>query len=133
MAELKNVNKFDNEIVKLIELTGMGDMMLQMLEMGLGAAVAQLEAEEPDFPSEKFVKSIQQRVDINTLLYQLIPIYSRHYTQEEITALITFYETPLGRKLTKETPQVLQKMIAANQAWCECLAEEMGKDLDSIS
>jgi hypothetical protein len=72
-------------------------------------------------------------VDIDSLLYQMVPIYSRYYTREEITGLIAFYETPLGRKFVKEVPQILQEGGAANQAWIQRLVEEMDKDINSIS
>ena len=133
MAELKGANRFDYEVVKLIRLMDADDMMLQTFDMIFKAQIPQLEAEDPDFPAEEFFERIQQRLDVDSLLYQMVPIYSRYYTREEIMGLIAFYETPLGRKLIKELPQILQESFAASQTWLEHLMEKMGNDFDSIS
>jgi len=133
MADLKGADRFDYEVVKLMRLMDTDDMMLQMLEIGLETGTAQIEAEMPDFPLTEFIERVRQRVDIDSLLYHLVPLYSRYYTREEITGLIAFYETPLGRKLVKDLPQITQEMLAASQAWIERLVEEMDKDFNSIS
>lgn len=133
MAELKGADRFDYEVVKLMRLTGADDMLLQFLEIGLRAGVAQMEEENSDFPAEEFIERIQQRVDPDTIIYQMAPIYSRYYTRGEIAELISFYETPLGRKLVKELAQISQELIAANQEWAERLAEKIGDDFDSMS
>lgn len=132
MAELKGADRFDPEVVKLIRLMDTNDMMSQVLEITLQAMIPQLEAEDPDFPSKEFIERIMQRVDIDSLLYQDVPIYGRYYTREEIAGLIAFYETPLGRKLIKETPQITQEIFAASQSWGEGLVEKMVNDLDSM-
>ena len=133
MEELKGADRFDYEVVKLMRLMDTDDMMLQMMEIGLNAERTQWEAEFPDFPVKEYIERVQQRVDIDSLLYHLVPLYSRYYTREEIAGLIAFYETPLGRKLVKDLPQITQEMLAASQAWIERLVEEMDKDFNSIS
>jgi len=130
MAELKGANRFDYEVVKLMRLMDADDMMLQMLEMGLKIGLQTME-EDSDFPAEEFIERIQQRVDVDSLLYQMVPIYSRHYSQEEIAGLIAFYETPLGRKFVKDLPQITQEWIASFQTWIEALMEKAMKDMDS--
>ena len=133
MAELKGADRFDYEVVKLMRLTEADNMMLQTIEMGFRAYIPQMEAEDSDFPWEEYIERCLQRIDIDRLLYQMVPIYSRYYTREEIAELIAFYETPLGRKLVKETSQILQEMYAATQAWLEPLIEKIAEDFDSIS
>ncbi len=39
-------------------------------------------------------------------LDQLIPVYARTFTHEEIRQYLAFYETPLGRKIAESTPQL---------------------------
>jgi hypothetical protein len=129
MTELKGADRFDPEVFKLLKLTGADDMMSQVLEITLKTMIPMLEAEVPDFPSEEYIERIMQKVDIDSMLYQSAPLYSRYYTKEEIAGLIAFNETPLGRKKIGEAPQVLQEFIAANQAWLEATL----KDTDSLS
>jgi hypothetical protein len=131
MAELKGANRFDYEVVKLLRLINVDDLMLQTLDVALRAT---LEAEDdPDFPSEKFIEKFQQKVDMESLLYSMVPSYSKYYTREEIAGLIAFYETPLGRKSISEIPQITQEAIAASQTWSEVLVEKIVEDMDSLS
>ena len=133
MVDLKGADRFDMRVVKLMKLMDINDWILQMLEMTIRAQIPQLDAEIPGFPSEECVKKILQRVDVDSLLYQMVPIYRRYYTNEEILGLIAFYETPLGRKSAKELPQIIQETMVASQTWGERLMEKVAKDLDSIS
>ena len=137
MAELKGANRYDPEVLKLLKLTGTDDLMLQVIDMVLKAQLPQMEAdlqnsEISDFPLEEYVERIQQRVDIDSLLYQMLPIYSSSYTRDEISQLIDFYKTPLGCKLVKESPQIIQEILTTNQAWLEPLIEKIMNDFDSI-
>jgi hypothetical protein len=129
MAELNDTDKFDDEIIELLRLTDTDNAMQQIFEIGLNAGI-EMEADNSDFPWDKFRERCKQKVDMNILLYQMIPVYSRYYTREEITGLIAFYETPLGKKLIKELHQVTQEIIAANQEWAQDLIEKIGNDSD---
>jgi len=136
MTELKGANRYDYEVVKLLRLTDADDTMLQVLNTVLTALIPQLKAEIPDFPSEKYVERFQQKWDIESMLYQMVPIYNRYYTREEIAGLIAFNETPLGRKTISELPQIVQELIAANQTWIETTVkyiDAIANDVDSLS
>jgi hypothetical protein len=129
MAELKGANRYDPEVLKLLKLMGTDDLMLQMLDMVLKAQIPQMEAEFAnseisDFPLEDYVERIQQRVDIDSLIYQIVPSYSRYYTREEISGLIAFYETPLGSKFIKVLPQILQESMATFMTFGEAAIEK---------
>jgi hypothetical protein len=132
MTELKGSNRFDYEVVKFLRLTKVDDLLLQTIDTVMRALIPAWEAEDPDFPSERFIQKVQQKVDTESLLYAMVPIYSRYYTREEIAGLIAFCETPLGRKTISEAAQIVQECLAANQTWAEALAEKIAEDLDSL-
>ena len=44
----------------------------------------------------------------------LVPIYDKHWTDEDVKGLILFYETPLGQKMITVLPQVM--------IWCSFTA-----------
>jgi hypothetical protein len=133
MTELKGSNRFDYEVIKFLRLMNVDDLLLQTIDTILRAMIPVWEAEDPDFPSERFIQKVQQKVDTESLLYAMAPVYSRYYTREEIAGLIAFYETPLGRKTNNETAQIIQECLAANQTWAEAMAEKIAEDLDSLS
>jgi len=133
MAELKGANAFEDEVIKFIKITNADQLMLQVLEMSLNSVIPQMEEENPDFPTKEYLERFKQKIDANYFMYQTIPIYSKYYTKEEISELVAFYETPIGRKLTNASPQIVQGMMEANQIWVNELIAMMEKDFDSIS
>jgi hypothetical protein len=48
---------------------------------------------------------------------QMIPIYGAHFTHSEVTALVTFYKSPLGSKWVHEIPLVLAESFQAGRQW----------------
>ena len=44
-------------------------------------------------------------------------IYMEEFTHAEIKELLTFYETPIGKKLASKTGELGQKGMVAGQAW----------------
>jgi len=138
MAELKGSNRYDPEVLKLLKLMRTDDLMLQGIDMVLKAQIPQMEAElenseTSDFPLEEYVERIQQRVDVDSLLYQMIPLYNYHYTREEINGLITFYETPLGCKLTKVLPHVMEESAATFTTLGQAALEKAVDEMESYS
>src|SRR3984893_1781035 len=43
----------------------------------------------------------------------VVPIYARHFSTDDIQALIQFYESPLGQRVVKTMPQVTQESESA--------------------
>ncbi|MFM2064659.1 MAG: hypothetical protein RLZZ507_4330 [Cyanobacteriota bacterium] len=42
------------------------------------------------------------------MIKEYIPLYDKYFTNEEIKALIAFYQTPIGQKTLAVTPQITQ-------------------------
>jgi len=43
-------------------------------------------------------------VNYNELIEKLIPVYTKHFTEQEIESLITFYRSTTGKKMIDKTP-----------------------------
>jgi hypothetical protein len=43
----------------------------------------------------------------------VVPVYARHFSTEDIQALVQFYESPLGQRVVKSMPQVTQESESA--------------------
>ncbi|NEW84922.1 MAG: DUF2059 domain-containing protein, partial [Mariniphaga sp.] len=48
---------------------------------------------------------------------QLIPVYKKHFTQDDVKAIIAFYESPAGNKLAEKTPLIAVEAMQSSQAW----------------
>jgi hypothetical protein len=54
----------------------------------------------------------------------LVPIYDKHWTDEDVKGLILFYETPLGQKMITVLPQVMAESQEAGRKWGESLGHD---------
>jgi uncharacterized protein len=50
-------------------------------------------------------------------------IYANEFTEQELTALVTFYKSPLGQKLLAAEPRAIQSSMAYMNQWAQGFAE----------
>ena len=55
--------------------------------------------------------------NIAEILNEMRIIYKKHFSQADIKALIKFYESPIGKKLVKEQPNVMTESMEVGQNW----------------
>jgi hypothetical protein len=63
-----------------------------------------------------FIESYQKKFDVTQVTEQLVTIYDKHYTDDEIKALLQFYGSPVGQKVAAETPKIAREILAASRA-----------------
>ena len=51
----------------------------------------------------------------------VIPIYSRHFSHEDIKGLLKFYQTELGQKMIKTYPLIFQESMTLLQDWSKSI------------
>lgn len=51
------------------------------------------------------------------LVDQLVEVYHKHFSAPEIKALLAFYTSPLGKRVSEVTPQIAQESLALGQTW----------------
>jgi len=59
-------------------------------------------------------EALTKLFDLNELTATFVPIYDRHFTQDEILALIAFYESPAGAKMLEVAPEIIQEATDAS-------------------
>jgi len=64
----------------------------------------------PDVPTEYWDKA-SKYVNYNELIEKLIPVYTKHFTEQEIESLITFYRSTTGKEMIDKTPLILQESM----------------------
>ena len=52
---------------------------------------------------------------MDDLIAEIIPLYARHFTAAEIKQLAAFYKTPVGVKMIRTMPQVMNESMQAGQ------------------
>jgi hypothetical protein len=52
-------------------------------------------------------------------------VYAARFSEQELKDALTFYKTPLGKKLIQQEPQILDQSMREVQAWGDKLSEEV--------
>jgi hypothetical protein len=68
----------------------------------------------------------KERMDSSDgLMQRMIPLYNKHFSHIEIQQLLTFYQSPLGKRLLAETPQLAQESFSIGQQWGQALSPQL--------
>ena len=88
-------------IMRFIEANGTREGMVKILNQLIHEAPAE---------EQEQLKSV---LKVDEIIEQLIPIYDRYYTEEDLKELVTFYKGPVGQKAISVTPQIMQEATQA--------------------
>jgi uncharacterized protein len=113
IIEIKGVNKLFDPIVRGV-IEKVKDQFMQtnfMYEKDLDEVAAQLEKEYAPREDELVDESAR--------------IYASHFTENELRQILTFYQSPLGRKMVAEEPKALDESVANAGAWGDKFSEEV--------
>jgi len=120
---------------KLMDVTGalqFGQMLSQTIVMQFSKA---LKAQRPDLPPEAYTilseevgKVVSEEMTRKGgYVDQVIPLYGKYLTHDEIKGLLQFYGTPLGKKLVSVLPPLTRESMMTGQKW----AQSLGPKLDA--
>jgi len=112
IAVKAQADSFDADIVKMQHLNGSAEAMYSQIVM-------QFKSIKPGVTEEQWatVKKEVFDVEVAELNKQLIPVYKKHFTQDEVKAIIAFYESPAGKKLAEKAPLIAVELMQNSQAW----------------
>jgi len=109
-----------SSVRQLIHMTGGGELGVQIISQ----MISQYRQTMPNVPA-KFWDKFMQEINPEGLVELMVPIYNRHFSQQEINELIKFYQSPLGVKLIQKLPAITQESFQAGQEWGEKLGERV--------
>jgi uncharacterized protein len=113
IIQIKGVDKLFDPLVRGV-VEKVKDQFMQtnfMWAADLNAVAAQLEKEYA--PRE------------NELIDETARIYASHFTEGELQQILTFYQSPLGRKMVNEEPKALDESMANAGNFGDKLSEEI--------
>ena len=62
-------------------------------------------------------------------LKEIIPIYAKYFSEDDILQLIAFYETPLGQKMIEVMPQLTMDSMQVSMRWMQSKVPELQEQL----
>jgi hypothetical protein len=142
------------------QYTQMMDIMLSQFQQGVIAGIGQSMEKSKNLTHEqqqhlqqvaqeaitrylqRMRATIEEVMPFDALVKEVYyPVYSQHFTVEEIQAMIAFFESPVGQKFVATTPILMQEsVVMINQKYTpviqqkdfELIEEELGKVEDAI-
>lgn len=121
------------DIRSLMELVGARDLVQDGADNAIQQSREKLLATVPNNQKGQafvnaFATSYEKKFDTDQVAEQLVGIYDKHFTDDEIRGLLQFYGSPLGQKLAAEMPRINREIqgtvrTTSGRAAREALAE----------
>lgn len=111
-------------IVQLLELNGTFRAGRETADQVAG----QLRIANPSMPAEVWTRFSQLVSDRDTLIELYVPIYSRHLSDEDVTAVLSFYTSPLGSRWREVLPLIAADTRQDAQQFIADVALELGEE-----
>ena len=118
---------YSKDVLHFLEING----SKQTFSVVVKQLMMQFKMMKSDVP-EAFWTKFENEVlsaSMEDLYAELVPIYKNHFTHAEIKEIIKFYESPVGKKMAKETPAITQESMGVGQKWGKMIGEKVQKAL----
>jgi hypothetical protein len=106
-------------IRRLLEITGSHNLAHQMIDQMMSVLRKRLSGDQPDAVRNRILgiyeEEMHKAFTVEKVNEAIIPIYDKYLTADELTALIAFYETPLGKKVVTTLPRIFSEASAAGE------------------
>jgi hypothetical protein len=126
------------DIRALLELVGAHDQIQDSVTNSAEQYREKLLASVPNGDKgQSFVNVVitdyEKKFDVDQVDEQLVALYNKHYSADEIKGLLQFYGSPLGQKVAAEAPHIAREIQEATRAASakavkEALAEARQQD-----
>lgn len=100
-----------------------------------------IKKKEPELTEEQLKRldvlmdDFAKKLDLSGMLDDMIPVYQRHLTKQDVSAMLAFYDTPTGQKILREQPAMMAEAMQAMRPRMEKMmsditdqAEKMAKE-----
>ena len=130
----------ENDIRTLLDQTGadkigiqLGTSLLPMISQGIQQKYPQVTQNTLNKINAEISNIFIEKANAKGGLVDIIvPIYAKHYTQEEIKELIKFYKTDLGKKTIEIMPVIMTESMVAGQKWGQGLGPQISLAVQKI-
>ena len=106
----------------MIEVMGSTETLKSFMEN----MIKTQEEENPELVESEYWNTFKrEQIDYNELVEMFIPIYKKHFTDEEIEKITEFYSSPIGQSLLEKTPLVLAEGIQVGTIWGQKILDKI--------
>ena len=123
----------DAAVRKLVALTDVTqlrnvftDQFIGRVESAMSLLGGSLGPETMNLVTEQTRAVVSERIADGDALYSVLaPIYEKHFNLIELNQLVNFYQSPLGQKLVRISPELLTESLDLGQQWGMSLVPEI--------
>jgi hypothetical protein len=108
----------EQKVRRLMVLTGAEDTGQQMLDL-----MTRHLQRTPNLPPG-FLEKFRELAEQDSILDMLVPIYLKHFSEEDLDAAIAFHESAAGKRFLAAQPRVLREAERLGEQWGLRLAEQ---------
>lgn len=114
------------QVMKLLDMLQIRDSLqitLDAMKAQMKNGSAEMVREKIPSPTPDQMKAINNIVDeafaeisMDDMIRDIVPIYQKHLTRSDVSALIAFYSSPVGQKLRREQGAMMRESMEATSA-----------------
>lgn len=112
--EVIRSNSKRDAVKKFVELLGVRELMAKNFEQMLNNM-------HPNYRAQ-----MRKVLNVDEIVDNLLPLYDKYFTQDELDYYIAFYSSPSGKKLQTTIPIIMKESVDVN---LEYLKDKMPKNL----
>lgn len=113
-----------DKIHKFMELSGVGKATMMVMDQQLNS----IPANDPNYPPG-FAEEFRRTISPDTLMALMVPVYDKYFTDQEMSQLVTFYQSEIGRKLVTVGPNMYREMQTVGQEYEQRVIEKVRSKL----
>ena len=120
------------DIERLMKVTKAADMGAQMGDLMAQQIVQLSGADTPEVIArcrEIAAAAVREMLANKGLMKELVPVYEKHFSHQEIREMIAFYETPLGKKAIEVMSRVMADSMQIGQRWAARVMPEIREEV----
>ncbi|RTY92521.1 DUF2059 domain-containing protein [Flavobacterium sp. GT3R68] len=108
---------FKKDVQKVVQMSG----TVAQIDLAKGQILKMI----PEAKQAAFL--IEFNATLPSLYDKITKVYMDTYTKEDVKAMLAFYESPVGKKMTAKSGELAEKSQAAAQEWGQGLQAMMMK------
>jgi len=117
--------------VKLIQEMIVVQGTIESMEVAMTNMVELQKRQNPSIDEEFWNRMMIEfkKDDYKDYIDTLIPIYDKHYSEEQIQDIINFFSSETGKHLVERQPSVVQESMDAGAAWGEKIGMKIAEQM----
>jgi hypothetical protein len=106
---------YKSTLKKMLDAAGTEETFKTAIKQMMGM-LKQQNANVPDSVWSDFEKEFSM-TSMDELVDMLAPVYQKHMTESDLSKIIEFYQTPVGKKYAEKTPLIMAESMQVGQQW----------------